>query len=238
MLQPVAQLADMRHSRQMNIRQLAGRAHADDSADIFRPGAPTVLLMTAAQQRAKARSPAQIEAAYAFWSVKLMRRAGKHVDAALTHGNRHFAHHLYRIAVKQRPLFMGQLRHFADREKHPGFVIRPHHADQRDARAERRAELRHVQRPLAIHRDAMNPVALALQVLAGRQRRRMFDRAGDNFAPLRLQGDGRGDGGGGSFGGAGGKDDLAGILRAQQRRGLLMRAFQSRLGRYAKIVYR
>jgi hypothetical protein len=61
----------MRHSRQMNIRQLAGRAHADDSADIFRPGAPTVLLMTAAQQRAKARSPPQIEAAYAFgpWNL-------------------------------------------------------------------------------------------------------------------------------------------------------------------------
>ena len=84
----------------------------------------------------------------------------------------------------------------------------------------------------------MNPVALALQVLAGRQRRRMFDRAGDDFATLRQQGDRRGDGGGGGFGGAGGKDDLAGILRAQQRRSLLVRAFQSRLGRNAKIVYR
>ncbi|STW78485.1 Uncharacterised protein [Klebsiella michiganensis] len=27
--------------------------------------------------------------------------------------------------VKQRPLFMGQLRHFGDREKHPGFRYSP-----------------------------------------------------------------------------------------------------------------
>ena len=234
----IAQLANLRHARQMNLRQLAGGAHPDNAADIFRTGPPAMRLVAAAQQRAKTRSPPQPEAAHPFGTVEFMRRAGEHIDPRLAERHRDFAHHLHRVAVKQRALLMSQLRQFGHREHDAGFVIGPHDADQRHARAKRRPKLRHIQGALLIHGDTVDQVSLALQLFAHRQGGGMFDHAGDDLAPLRHQGHRRGDGGGGGLGGAGGKDDLAGVVGPEQGGHLLVRPFKGRLRRQTKIVYR
>lgn len=141
---------------------------------------------------------------------------------------------LHGVGVKHDALGGGQFGHFHHRENRAGFVIGPHHRDNRHAVIQQRFVFVHVQPAALVHFQLVDDIAFFFQPLAQGEDGRVLDHGGDDGVAVGLGFQRRQDGGGVGFGAAGGEDDFRIMLGAQQ--GLhLLRARLGATGRDLRI---
>ena len=168
--------------------------------------------MTAGKERDKQGPPPDIEHTHAFGGMQFMSGEREEIDIELFEIDRHLAHRLYRIGVKEDTPLPGHPRHLGNGKDDAGFVIGPHDADDGGIVGEGLSVLRQIEGTVGLDRETGDPGVVAgqpVQVLAEILDRRMLDAGCDDMPFFRIGLQGRQDGGRIAFRAATGKGNLA-----------------------------
>ena len=98
--------------------------------------------------------------------------------------HRNLAYRLHRIRVEQSAVLVSQFRQFRNRVDVAGFVVCPHHGNNRRFIINHLSGALHVQTPLPVNGNQGNTVAAAFQFLAQIQHRGMFHFRRHDFVAL------------------------------------------------------
>ncbi len=139
------------------------------------------------------------------------------VDRAFRKVQRDLADHLHGVGVEDDSAFGHHLGDLLDGEDHAGLVVGVHDRDQGRVVVELVLQLVEVELAQLVHAQLDDAVAVALQVAADGQDRRMLHAGGDDLAFLRQGGQRPVDRAAVALRAATGEDDLAGIAAQQPR---------------------
>ncbi|OPZ59587.1 MAG: hypothetical protein BWY87_00927 [Deltaproteobacteria bacterium ADurb.Bin510] len=165
----------------LEFAHLDGLAEADDAQCVFGAGPAALFLVAAADEGAKRRALAYVEAADALGAVDLVSRDGQEVDIQVAHVDRNLAETLDRVGVEQRALGMRQLGHGLDVLDGADLVVGHHDRDQGGLVGERQFEVVQADAALLVDRQEDHVHTALLEALGGLQDAGMLDGGGDQL---------------------------------------------------------
>ena len=125
--------------------------------DVVGPGPPAAFLRATDEQRLEARLAIDVKRADAFRSMQFVPGEGKKMNRQFRQIDRHFPDRLDRIGVKKNAFAATKRGDFLEWKNHAGFVVRPHHRDDRGVRPDGAFHLFQIEMTLFVDRDDGRP---------------------------------------------------------------------------------
>ena len=124
-----------------------------------------------------------IKRADAFRSMKFVSGQREKANRGIREPDRDFADSLDGIGVKEHALSARDLGDFFHRKKHAGFVIGPHHGNDRRVRPDGVLQFIKIEIPIAVDAEKRHFAAALAEFLAMSPHGAVFDRSGDDVLP-------------------------------------------------------